>query len=394
MLRLSGFLLIVFAASCGGSSLSAGPCDQVPPDPACNLACDPLGANTCPGGFYCTPDATCYAQCRVGENQCSDGFACTADGQCLPEDQVPNPGGGDCPRVAFTAKPTTPSILLLLDRSGSMRNTFSDGTSRWATVRNALVNTTDGIVTRLESKAYFGSMIYQNLSNVDQGCPELFTKPRALGNAAAIRQDLANNPNSQSGTPTAKSLQAAVASFTSTPAPADSPKIIVLATDGRPNKCTQPGNQNGDSEEEALVENTAGQAYTVGIKTIPLSVAGAGNTGQQAHLQRVANRGAGVQAGQPNAPLYKGDSPAELRAAFEAIIGGAISCDLTVTGSITQDQARGGDVRLNNRKLTFGTEWELVGTNIIRLLGATCDELKTSPSPKVDGTFDCGTIIE
>lgn len=393
MLRLSGLFLIFLAASCGGSSLSPGPCDQVPPDPSCSLACDPLGANTCPGGFYCTPDATCYAQCRIGENQCSDGFACTTDGKCLPEDQVPNPGGGDCPRVAFTAKPTTPSILLLLDRSGSMNNNFPGGGTRWSTVRDALVNTTDGIVTRLESKAYFGSMIYQNLGDQDAGCPELFTRPRTLNNAAAIRQALQASPNSNSGTPTAKSIQAAVASFTSAPAPADSPKIIVLATDGRPNKCTQPRNQ-GDPAEEALVEATAGTAYTQGIRTIPLSVAGASNDDQQAHLQRVANRGAGVQTGQPNAPLYKGDSPAELRAAFEAIIGGAISCDLTVTGNITQDQARGGDVRLNDRKLTFGTEWELVGSNIIRLLGATCNELKTSPNPKVDGTFECGTVIE
>lgn len=392
MLRLSGLFLIFLAASCGGSSLSPGPCDQVPPDPACNLACDPLGANTCPGGFYCTPDATCYAQCRIGENQCSDGFACTTDGQCLPEDQVPNPGGGDCPRVAFTAKPTTPSILLLLDRSGSMGNNFPGGGTRWSTVRNALVNTTDGIVTRLESKAYFGSMIYQNIEPRNT-CPQLIARPRSLNNVSTIRQDLADPPNPTSGTPTAKSLEAAIATFTTSPAPADSPKIIVLATDGRPNPCDMP--QDGSyPTEQLLVENTAGAGYAQGIRTIPLSVAGAGNDEMQAHLQRVANRGAGVQAGQPNAPLYKGDSPAALRAAFEAIIGGAISCDLTVTGNITQDQARGGDVRLNNRKLTFGTEWELVGTNIIRLLGATCDELKASPNPKVDGTFDCGTIIE
>lgn len=390
MLRLSGLFLIFLAASCGGSSLSPGPCDQVPPDPSCSLACDPLGANTCPGGFYCTPDATCYAQCRIGENQCSDGFACTTDGKCLPEDQVPNPGGGDCPRVAFTAKPTTPSILLLIDRSGSMGNNFPGGGTRWSTVRNALVNTTDGIVTRLESKAYFGSMIFESPS--ENNCPRLVTRPRALNNAASIRQDLAEGPDN-SGTPTALSIEAAVATFTSAPAPADSPKIILLATDGRPNTCANRNDGQFDAEQ-LKVENTAGAAYLQNIRTIPLSVAGANTPEQQAHLQRVANRGAGVQAGQPNAPLYKGDSPAELRAAFEAIIGGAISCDLTVTGSITQDQARGGDVRLNDRKLTFGTEWELVGSNIIRLLGATCNELKASPNPKVDGTFDCGTVIE
>lgn len=381
MLRLSGFLLIVFAASCGGSSLSAGPCDQVPPDPACNLACDPLGANTCPGGFYCTPDATCYAQCRVGENQCSDGFACTADGQCLPEDQVPNPGGGDCPRVAFTAKPTTPSILLLIDRSGSMQRENFGNVTRWSAVRTALVDQTNGVVTQLEAKAYFGAMLYDTIG----ACPNLVTRPRELNNAAAIRAALQQNPNLDSNTPTARALNAATASFSTMPAPAGSPRFIVLATDGEPRNCAN----DGDPLQNAVDATKA--AYSAGIRVIPLSV---GDNVGTPHLQAVANAGAGVQAGQPNAPLYRANTAADLTNTFRTIIGGAISCDLTVTGSITQDQARGGDVRLNNRKLTFGTEWELVGTNIIRLLGATCDELKASPNPKVDGTFDCGTIIE
>lgn len=381
MLRLSGLFLVFLAASCGGSSLSPGPCDQVPPDPACNLTCDPLGANTCPGGFYCTPDATCYAQCRIGENQCSDGFACTTDGKCLPEDQVPNPGGGDCPRVAFTAKPTTPSILLLIDRSGSMQRENFGNVTRWSAVRTALVDQTNGVVTQLEAKAYFGAMLYDTIG----ACPNLVTRPRELNNAAAIRAALQQNPNLDSNTPTARALNAATASFSTMPAPAGSPRFIVLATDGEPRNCAN----DGDPLQNAVDATKA--AYSAGIRVIPLSV---GDNVGTPHLQAVANAGAGVQAGQPNAPLYRANTAADLTNTFRTIIGGAISCDLTVTGSITQDQARGGDVRLNNRKLTFGTEWELVGTNIIRLLGATCDELKASPNPKVDGTFDCGTVIE
>lgn len=381
MLRLSGLFLIFLAASCGGSSLSPGPCDQVPPDPSCSLACDPLGANTCPGGFYCTPDATCYAQCRIGENQCSDGFACTTDGKCLPEDQVPNPGGGDCPRVAFTAKPTTPSILLLIDRSGSMQRENFGAVTRWSAVRTALVDQTNGVVTQLESKAYFGAMLYDTIG----ACPNLVTRPRDLNNAASIRAAMQQNPNLDSNTPTARALTAATASFTSMPAPAGSPRFIVLATDGEPRNCAN----DGDALQNAV--NATKAAYTAGIRVIPLSV---GDDVGTPHLQDVSNAGAGVQPGQPNAPLYRANTAADLTNAFRAIIGGAISCDLTVTGSITQDQARGGDVRLNDRKLTFGTEWELVGSNIIRLLGATCNELKASPNPKVDGTFDCGTVIE
>lgn len=389
MLRTSYLLLLLVAAGCGSSGLAAGPCDQVPPDPTCNIDCDPTGStNTCPGGFYCNPDGKCDAQCTPTGGQCGDGYLCTTDGHCVPSDQVP-PGGNDtCPRVNFTAKPTTPSILLLLDRSGSMGASFDGDLSRWAVVRQALTDPTTGIVSQLEAKAYFGSMIFQN---IDEGtCPQLVTSPRALNNAAVIRAALAPNQNNNSGTPTAKSLEAAVATFATSPAPAGSPKIIVLATDGRPNPCNN--RQDGNYPEEQLkVENTAGAAYATGIRTIPLSVA---TSQQDVHLQRVANRGAGVQAGQPNAPLYKGDTPANLKAAFEAIIGGAISCDLTVNGSLDQTQAAGGDVRLNDRKLTFGTDWQLVGTNIIRLLGASCTELKNTANPKVDGTFPCGVQIE
>jgi len=47
-------------------------------------ACDPLpGApNTCPGGYHCTPDGHCDAQCTLSGTECGDGFHCTNDGQC------------------------------------------------------------------------------------------------------------------------------------------------------------------------------------------------------------------------------------------------------------------------------------------------------------------------
>lgn len=392
MIRTSLLLLALAAAGCGSSSLAAGPCDSVPPDPTCNLTCDatPGAPNDCPGGFHCNPDGKCFAQCTISGGQCGDGYGCTDDGKCVPEDQLPGGGNGNtpCARVSFTAKPTTPSILLLLDGSGSMNNDFGS-TTRWRAVKEALTAPTTGVVTQLQSKAYFGSMVFENINK--STCPQLTTRPRALNNVAAIRSDLGDNSNPNSGTPTAKAMEAAVASFSAptNPVPAGSPKIIVLATDGRPNPCSTPA--DGEYlEEQQKVEDTAGAAYAAGIRTIPLSVA---SGMQDAHLQRVANRGAGVQPGQPSVPLYKANTPAELKTAFDAIIGGAVTCDLTVTGTIDEAQAAGGEVKLNDRPLTYGTDWQLVGNNIIRLLGASCTELKTAANPKVDGTFPCGTDI-
>src|ERR1700691_5243023 len=61
----------------------------------------------------------------------------------------------DCPAVHFTAAPTTPSIELLIDQSGSMISAFGN-TTRYDAVRDALVAVGTGIVGELQSKAYFG----------------------------------------------------------------------------------------------------------------------------------------------------------------------------------------------------------------------------------------------
>jgi hypothetical protein len=80
---LSGALL--FAAACGGNHNGQSVCDNVvPPPAACMTACDsqPGAPNTCPGGYHCTPDGHCDAQCTQSGTECGDGFHCTSDGQC------------------------------------------------------------------------------------------------------------------------------------------------------------------------------------------------------------------------------------------------------------------------------------------------------------------------
>ncbi|MEO8551053.1 MAG: carboxypeptidase regulatory-like domain-containing protein [Kofleriaceae bacterium] len=83
---LSGALLLV---ACGGNHNGQSVCDNVvPAPPACMQACDaqPGAANTCPGGYHCTPDGHCDALCTPAGNECGDGFKCTADGQCQGND--------------------------------------------------------------------------------------------------------------------------------------------------------------------------------------------------------------------------------------------------------------------------------------------------------------------
>jgi hypothetical protein len=159
--------------------------------------------------------------------------------------------------------------------------------------------------------------------------------------------------------------------------------VIVLATDGLPNGC------NGGNGEAASIQ-AAGAAFAADIRLFVLAV---GNGINDGHLQAVANAGAGVQAGQPNAPFFVANTPQDLRAAFDQIIGSVVSCELMIDGTIDESQAAAGTVVANGVTLAFGTDWELVNGNVIRLVGQACTNLKASPNPQVTASFPCGAVI-
>jgi von Willebrand factor type A domain len=370
--------------ACGGGP-SAGPCEKTPPDPTCSLTCSPGDSTSCPSGFHCATDAKCYAFCTQGGGECGSGLTCTDDGRCVPSgaDAGPQPDGKDCPAVNFTAMPVTPSIQLVLDRSGSMINNDLGSVTRWDAMTNALINATTGVVVQLQAKAYFGATIYPGGSAASGVCNQFSQTPRALNGAAAITQALQQRPAGTEPTPTGPAVQSATAAFAAMPAPANSPKIIVLATDGDPNGCN---GENFDQGQAASVA-AATAAHAAGIDLYVLSVDDGAN---QDNLKAVANAGRGVN----DATVFLATNPAQLKAAFDTIIGGVVSCQLNLSGSIDVGQAANGTVVLNGRALMFGTEWRAVDADTIELVGAACTELKNTASPTVNASFPCGVVVE
>ncbi len=283
----------------------------------------------------------------------------------------------ECPAVNFTATAVVPSISLLIDRSGSMADPIGNKT-RYAAVRDALVEPTNGVVSTLEARAYFGASLY----STDAPCPKLYSVPRAMNNRNAIAT-LINGQAPAGNTPTGPSIDQAVAAFAADPPPVDSPPVIVLATDGLPNGCN-----GGDGEAASIAASAA--SYAAGVRLYFLAV---GNGINDSHLQKVANAVAGVAAGQPNAKFYVANTPTELRTAFEDIIGGVTSCELSINGTIDESQAMNGTVTLNGTPLTYGSDWELVNGNVVRLLGQACTSLKSSTNPVVNASFPCGAVL-
>ncbi len=284
----------------------------------------------------------------------------------------------NCPNVNFMATQVIPSIQLLIDRSGSMDSDLPNtNTSRYQAMHDALVGPS-GVVGQLQGSVYFGASLY----TADNPCPKVYnTADRALNNLAQIKT-LIESQSPNGNTPTPAAIDQTVALFAANPAPMGSPPIIVLATDGLPNNCN--GN---DTQPESIT--AAANAYTAGIRTFILGIAGV-NDG---FLQAMANAGQGVQQNQPDAKYYTANSPAELQMAFEQIIGGVVSCELTISGEVDPEQAKDGTVTLNGMMLMYGTDWEVVDGMHIRLIGQACETLKSTPNPQVQASFPCGSII-
>ena len=112
-------------------------------------------------------------------------------------------------------------------------------------------------------------------------------------------------------------------------------------------------------------------------------------------MQEVANVGTGQNEITGTAKYYTADNPADLATGIEQIINSALSCQLTITGTIDSGQAQSGTLTLNGVTLVYGTDWTLGANGMtIQLLGSACTTLENSTNPVIDATFPCGAVIQ
>lgn len=380
--------LVALLAACGGSTRGVGPCDGIG-DPACNEPC--VVDDDCPVGFHCGNLGTCTAECDVLGNGCDPGQSCDTSGHCF--DDTSGTDGNDCPSVTVSPMPRIPTVQLLIDQSGSMTQAFG-GTDRWNAVKQALISG-NGVITTLQDQVVFGASLYTYQQGTDPVCPRITKTPtRALNNGGAITS-LLNGAAPAADTPTGESIQKVIEDFQANPPAAGSVPVILLATDGEPDRCADPDGHDAQSRQMSV--SAAQSAYTAGIRTIVLSV---GNDVGDDHLQAVANAGAGQDPASGTADFYKANNPAELSAALSSIITGILSCEFDLSGEVDTTRAAEGIVTLSNNggncaaggTLTHGTDWELVDANTIRVLGGACDALKAGTCT-MQATFACGIIV-
>jgi hypothetical protein len=290
----------------------------------------------------------------------------------------------DCPSAEVQFEPVIPTVILLIDQSGSMTAGF-DGTNRWNAVRTALIDPDTGVIAALQDSVRFGLALYTSAGGDAGGeCPIIAEVEPLMGGLDAIT-NVYENESPTGDTPTGDSIDAVVAALADDMS--DGPKIIVLATDGEPDTCEIPNPQTGQGEAIAAVEN----AFTEDVQTFVISV---GNDVSEGHLQDLANAGVGWMPGDPDAPFYVPSDQAAMVAAFEDIINGVRSCVLTLDTAILPGQADQGTVTVNGMEIPFDDDdgWRVNSPTEIELLGASCQAIQEG-DVEVTVEFSCQAIV-
>lgn len=366
-----------------------------------------LGATAveCPGGQACTGSGMC-----VGPSGGSGGVGSGMSGV----GGVDNPGGtgagtggtsgagagggdgggSECPDARVRASRVTPTVMLLIDQSSSMETDFGGTGSRWDVLRDFLLEEPNGLIADLQSQVRFGLAMYSATSGGSDPlpigeCPMITSVPPALDNYTAI-SDIYRNADVIEDTPTGDSIDAVINSLeiSTNPDIMNDPIVLILATDGEPDRCEELDPQNG--QQEAIAAAT--RAYEMGVRTFIISV---GDEVSDQHQQDMANAGLGVQPGEPDAEYWEVGDDASLRAALNEIVGSQLGCEVQLSGSVASGDACEGTVTLNGQALGCGDEngWELTTPRTIRLLGSACDALKAGEDVLLDVSFPCSVHV-
>jgi len=414
-LRWLGSLLVPLTIgalmwSCSDDGSTTGddsPCEAAYKD-ECGKPCDADG--DCAQGLFCSSAGTCSAECVPDGNDCGTGY-CDDDGRCqsgaggaggsggaLFGGNVNAGGnnggsGGSCGQIVVDFEPQTPTVVLLIDQSGSMTADFN-GQERWDVVYDVLMDPVDGVVKQLEGQVRFSLALYTYVANTPV-CPQLIeVTPPALNFHSSI-DAVYSQEVPLSNTPTGDSLTAitpALAAFAE-----EGPKLIMLATDGDPDRCEDPDGHDDISKAEAT--DAAAAAYALGIETVIIAV---GDQVSQAHQQDMANAGKGlpVPAADPCndpalcAPTFEPTTKQEMIDTFLAIINGQRTCVFALNGEVIPGKECEGDVQVNNVTLPCNDPngWQLNGTSEIEFVGTACDTILNDPNATIDASFPCDAV--
>jgi len=319
-------------------------------------------------------------------------------------------GGGDgmvgCDPRNFVLQQAPPAeVYLVIDRSGSMSETSATpGLTKWEELNVAL----DTALTQFEAVIKFGVLTYPSNNECSTSGPQVGV---ALDNRQAVLDELTSAVPA-GGTPTAAALNNAASSLTDLGS-SESPKIVILATDGGPN-CNyfldaSPACTCAHATAEYCCTNhpsaclfgytclddthtvsVIGDLQSAGIETVVIGLAGTSE--YEVLLNAMAVAGGLPQVG-GSTDYYPAGNQSEIISALQAIAVSFISCEIQLEEppdfpDLVHIYMDGVEVEWDGSQ-SGGWDYTDSSNMVIELFGAACDTLQDGDEHNLTATFAC-----
>jgi len=270
-------------------------------------------------------------------------------------------------------QPPPPSLMLMVDRSGSMGQPLDGGDDKWSIMQAALAR----ITADYDSAIDFGLTLFPTGAACNGGAVYVDIAPLSGGR---VRSELARF-SPAGGTPTHTTLEDARSYFAALP-PSDAGRFILLATDGLPN-CGDGTTRNATVDETlAALRSLA----THGVNSYVLGFGGEANNAPDT-LNAMAEAGG-------TASYFPVSSPAELDRALDDIAS-QVSADVCTVAlqSVPDDPAKLG-IFLDDEQLprspSHSQGWDYdAATNTVTIYGDACTNLRIGRTRAIRIEFGC-----
>ena len=333
-------------------------------------ACECTAPQTCSkAGPTCIEPGTC-----AGDLDCDAGKMCAAgvDGRktCVV--------GGKCGGQVAAAEVIPPNMLIVLDRSCSMRNTVA-GKSKWEIAVAALKTLT----TSYKDKIRFGLTLFPDKEGDSCTQANKIPIPVGVGKEAGIQSMLTMALDSKDALypsgPCVTNIDTAMDQARGEPAFSDASRqgFALLVTDGAQAGCNQAGGDNGT----AMIINDL--RMKKGVRTF---VIGFGGAVDEKSLNDFAMAGGTTS-------FYKAEDQASLDKGLATIAASTLGCDF----QLKQTPPNGQQIYVFFDKMTRVSRdpghkdgWDYnEAQNRVTFYGMACDSLRAGTVKAVDIVFGC-----
>ena len=311
---------------------------------------------------YCSSDA-----------MCGSGTVCDkALGACA------QPRGG-CGKASFQPPRTSGEMVLLVDRSNSMRDLTPTGT-KWTDLTSSIEST-----LAKRSEVAWGLSMFPGSDKLACVVSPLSVTP-AMGTAAMVSSLVASATPTGSGTPTRAAVQQVGDEILRSGRPTR--KYVLLATDGEPNCAPGSAGANQNLSDIGGAAQSIRSLAEAGATTFVLGVAVRSDAA--AALATMAQ--AGGHARQGMTPYYTASDATELQAALDEVTRQVALC----TFDLSPPPPAGSALSLSigghpfTRNVTHvGDGWDVTAAGkAIELYGAACDAIQGGATIEI--SYGCG----